>query len=47
MTKDEFLKDVKSQDAVIRRFEIIGEAVRRLSDELELEYPEIGMKWPV
>ena len=32
ITKDEFLDDVKCQDAVIRRFEIIGEAARRISN---------------
>lgn len=41
ITKDEFLDDVKCQDAVIRRFEIIGEAARRISDEMKTEYPEI------
>lgn len=41
ITKDEFLIDVKCQDAVIRRFEIIGEAARRISDELKNECPEI------
>jgi uncharacterized protein with HEPN domain len=29
-----FAKDLKTQDAVIRQFEIIGEAVKTLSDEL-------------
>ncbi|HOP47359.1 MAG TPA: DUF86 domain-containing protein [Desulfobacteraceae bacterium] len=41
MTKDDFLNDAKCQDAVIRRFEIIGEAARRISDELKSEYPQI------
>ena len=41
ITKDEFLDDVKCQDAVIRRFEIIGEAARRISDEMKSKHPEI------
>ena len=41
MVKDDFLDDVKCQDAVIRRFEIIGEAARRISDGLKSKYPEI------
>ena len=41
VTKDDFLGDVKCQDAVIRRFEIIGEAARRISDEMKTKYPEI------
>ena len=41
MTRDDFLNDAKCQDAVIRRFEIIGEAARRISDELKSEYPQI------
>jgi len=41
IAKDEFLDDVKCQDAVIRRFEIIGEAARRISDEMKSKYPEI------
>jgi len=35
LSYDEFLGDIKSQDAVIRRLEIIGEATGRISDELE------------
>ena len=41
LAKDEFLNDVKCQDAVIRRFEIIGEAARRISEEMKSKYPEI------
>jgi uncharacterized protein with HEPN domain len=37
----EFLKDSKTQDAIIRNIEIIGEAVGRLSNELKDKYPEI------
>ncbi len=36
-----FEKDLKSQDAVIRQFEIIGEAVKSLPDELIMREPSI------
>jgi uncharacterized protein with HEPN domain len=39
--KESFLADVKSQDAVIRRFEIIGEAARRISDSFRSNHPEL------
>jgi uncharacterized protein with HEPN domain len=37
----EFSIDVKTIDAVIRNFEIIGEATNLLPDELKERYPEI------
>jgi uncharacterized protein with HEPN domain len=36
---DEFLNDSKTLDAVIRNFEIIGEAANRLPDDIKDEYP--------
>ena len=39
-----FLKDRKTQDAVIRNLEIIGEAVKNLPAELTDKYPEIPWK---
>lgn len=36
---DEFLNDSKTLDAVIRNFEIIGEAANRLPDEIKDEHP--------
>lgn len=33
LSKDEFCKDFKTQDAVYRRFEILGEAAKNLSEE--------------
>lgn len=30
---DQFLSDLKTQDSVVRNLEIIGEAVRKISDE--------------
>lgn len=38
---DEFASDSKTIDAVIRNFEIIGEAANRLSDEFKDEHPNI------
>jgi uncharacterized protein with HEPN domain len=38
MTFDEFKNDDKTSDAVIRNFEIIGEAANRLSQEIILKY---------
>jgi uncharacterized protein with HEPN domain len=39
-----FLSDSKTQDAVIRNIEIIGEATKCLSDQLKSQYPEIPWK---
>lgn len=38
---EEFLKDRKLQLAIERCVEIMGEASRRISDELKAEHPEI------
>lgn len=37
----DFKKDQKTVDAVIRNFEIIGEATRNLPTEFKKKYPEI------
>ena len=34
MDRDTFDDDLKSQSAVIRQFEVLGEATKRLSEEL-------------
>lgn len=39
--EDEFFTDKKTQDAILRKLEIIGEATKRLSEELKSEYPSI------
>lgn len=38
---DQFIRDGKTLDAVIRNFEIIGEAASRLSDDFKERYPEV------
>lgn len=40
-TLDTFLRSTKEQDAVIRRLEIIGEAVKNLSEDFKHAHPEI------
>ena len=39
-----FLKNKLIQDAVIRNFEIIGEATKKLNDDFRSKYPEIEWK---
>jgi uncharacterized protein with HEPN domain len=40
-THEEFLKDAKTQDAVLRRFLVAGEAAARLTPETCAEFPGI------
>lgn len=42
--KDSFFADRKTQDAVIRNLEIIGEATKRLSASLKSANPDISWK---
>jgi uncharacterized protein with HEPN domain len=39
--REAFLADPKTQDAVIRNFEVIGEAAKRLPPEFIVLYPQI------
>ena len=39
--REEFLRDSKSQDAVVRNFEILGEAAKRISQATRERVPEI------
>jgi uncharacterized protein with HEPN domain len=41
LTFEDFTRDSKTVDAVIRNFEIIGEAANRLSEEFKDGHPEI------
>jgi uncharacterized protein with HEPN domain len=42
--RDFFLADTKTQDAVIRNIEIIGEATKNLGDTLKTAHPSIPWK---
>jgi len=39
--REDFFKDIQSQDSVIRRLEIIGEAARRISEETKAACPDL------
>ncbi|WP_456420003.1 HepT-like ribonuclease domain-containing protein [Methanocaldococcus infernus] len=44
MDYEKFLSDIKTQDAVIRNIEIIGEAVKLLSPQIKEKYNNIPWK---
>jgi len=44
ITKKEFLNSRQTQDAVIRRIEIIGEAAKNIPDETKRKHPNIPWK---
>ncbi len=44
MTFEEFERDDKTSSAVIRKFEIIGEATKHIPDEIKQRYPDIPWK---
>lgn len=44
LSQDAFEQSVQAQDAVIRRLQIIGEAVKNLPDEFRKAHPEIEWK---
>ena len=41
LAKDDFLSDQRTQDAVIRQLEIVGEAAGNLSEELRNSNPDV------
>ncbi len=41
MTKVEFIQDIKTQSAIQHQLMVMGEAVKRLSEEFRAEHPEI------
>jgi len=43
-TESQFLKNIQLQDAVTRRLEIIGEAVKNLPLNLRNKYPQVPWK---
>ena len=44
MEEDDFMESEQVQDAVMRRIEIIGEAVKNMPKEIKSRYPEIAWK---
>jgi len=44
MTYQAFLEDTRTQDAVIRNLEIIGEATKNLSKDLRKRHPHVPWK---
>lgn len=44
MSYQEFIEDDKTMSAVIRKFEIIGEATKNLPDEIKEKYTELPWK---
>ena len=40
-TEEEFINSIQLQDSVIRRIEIIGEAVKNVPDEIKGKYPDV------
>ena len=44
LSYEQFLEDKKTQDAVVRNLEIIGEAAKNISEELKKKFPQIRWK---
>ncbi len=44
MSSADFDKDRKTQDAVIRNLEVIGEIAKRVDDDFRSEHPEVPWK---
>ena len=44
ITEDEFLASSQIQDAIIRRLEIIGEAVKHIPQTIRRKYPDVPWK---
>ena len=43
MTRKRFLANLKTQAAVVRQIEVIGEAAKRVSEQFRLEHPEVPL----
>lgn len=44
MTSEEFAKDDRTKDAVVRNMEIIGEAVKNIPDSVKEKYSHVNWK---
>jgi len=44
ITYDQFRADIRTQDAILRNLEIIGEATKQLSPDLRDRYPDVPWK---
>ena len=44
LTKAKFKKDIAKQDAIIRRLEIIGEALTNVPTDFRKKYPEVSWR---
>lgn len=44
LDQDDFFEDIKTQDAVVRNLEIVGEAIKNISENLKERYPQIQWK---
>ena len=44
ISKNDFLENTQIQDAVLRRLEIIGEAVKNIPQDFRDKYPEVRWK---
>lgn len=44
MNYDEFLQDIKTQDAVVRNLETLGEAAKNLSGEFKRKHKDVDWK---
>jgi uncharacterized protein with HEPN domain len=44
ISREQFLQDEKTQSAVIRQIEVMGEAATRVSEEFRSAHPEVAWK---
>ena len=44
LSYEQFMNELKTQDAVVRNLEVIGEAAKKLSSHLRKAYPQIPWK---
>jgi uncharacterized protein with HEPN domain len=42
--EEQFMKDTKTQDAVLRNLQVMAESTQRLSSELKLAHPEVDWR---